>query len=263
MKDCLIMGFGRSGTSLMGGMLHQAGYYMGKDLYPPRHSNPKGFFENANINGINERILSMYDFALSHNDVPIFNKKFSPYKPGVGHRWLSNIPEDVDIINLDNLSEKEILQAVSVKSYAYKDPRFNYTLGLWNKFIETDVVYICVFRQPSIVVESVITECKTAGYLSEFYINRDIAFNLWFNSYTHLFKNLNSTLLKKTIFVHYEQLLSGEAIPVLSEKIGVHIDSGFTELNLNRSKTGVSAPVEVLALYNKLCNLAGYKINNE
>ncbi len=145
MKNCLIMGFGRSGTSLMGGILHQAGYYMGEELYPPRHSNPKGFFENAFINGINERILAKYDYAVLHNDIPVLGKTCSPYNPGTGQRWLTYIPENVNIAKLDELSEVEIKKAVSIEGYAYKDPRFNYTLGLWNKYIDKDTYfYLCI-----------------------------------------------------------------------------------------------------------------------
>jgi len=252
------MGFGRSGTSLMGGILHQAGYYMGEDLYPPRNTNPKGFFENAFINGINERILAKYDFAIMHNDTPVFEKTCSPYKPSTGQRWLTYITEDVNINTLDEITENEIKKAISGEGYAYKDPRFNYTLGLWNRFVDKNTHFICVFRQPDVVVESVITECKTADYLSNFYINREIAFSLWYNSYTHLFKNIDSALLKRTIFVHYEQLLSGEAIPKLSQKLCVNLDSSFVELKLNRSRSGINTPIEVKKLYNKLCVLASY-----
>ncbi len=86
-----------------------------------------------------------------------------------------------------------------------------------------------------------------------------MAFKLWYNSYSHLFNNLNSSLLEKTIFVHYEQLLSGEAIQVLSEKLCVNINSDFVEPKLNRSQPGIGIPNEVRQLYNKLCGLAGYK----
>ena len=49
-KNCLILGSGRSGTSMIAGILHKAGYFMGDNLYPPRSANPKGFFENWEIN---------------------------------------------------------------------------------------------------------------------------------------------------------------------------------------------------------------------
>ena len=258
MKNCLIMGFGRSGTSLMGGILHQAGYYMGEDLYPPRHSNPKGFFENAFINGINERILSNYDFSVLHNQIPVFDKPHSPYNPGTGQRWLTYIPKEIDVNIIDKISENEIKQATSVKGYAYKDPRFNYTLRLWNKYTDTDTIYICVFRQPEIVVESVITECKTTEYLSNFYIDKNIAFRLWYNSYANLLNN--QTILDRVFFIHYEQLLSGDALIKLSNKLGVKVDSGFVDPKLNRSKSLSKIPIDIHKLYRKLSKLAGYKV---
>ena len=57
MNNCLILGFGRSGTSLLGGLLHHSGYFSGNHLHPARESNPKGFYEDVVINRINEHIL--------------------------------------------------------------------------------------------------------------------------------------------------------------------------------------------------------------
>ena len=81
----------------MGGILHQAGYYMGEDLYPPRHSNPKGFFENAVINGINERILAASDMVIRKPESDVYEESWSPFKPNFGQRWLSWIDPDAEI----------------------------------------------------------------------------------------------------------------------------------------------------------------------
>ena len=58
MNDCFIVGSGRSGTSMVAGLLAQSGYFMGNklDAYYG-DTNPKGFFEDPDINAINERIL--------------------------------------------------------------------------------------------------------------------------------------------------------------------------------------------------------------
>ena len=58
MKNCLIMGSGRSGTSMIAGMLAKEDYFFGDNLYQARDPNPKGFFEDPEINDINETILS-------------------------------------------------------------------------------------------------------------------------------------------------------------------------------------------------------------
>jgi Uncharacterized protein conserved in bacteria len=58
MRNCLILGSGRSGTSMVAGTLASAGYFIGDNLYPRLASNPKGFFEDPEINAINEDLLA-------------------------------------------------------------------------------------------------------------------------------------------------------------------------------------------------------------
>jgi hypothetical protein len=244
----------------MGGMLHQAGYYMGDDLYPPRESNPKGFFENATINNINEKILEKYDFALLNNNYPLFYKTYSPYKPGGGQRWLSYIPNDVIINNFDIEIETEIQKVIKVAPhFAYKDPRFNYTLSIWNKLLKSDTLFICIFRQPDITIESIINMSLYDEHLSNFYIDKSLAYKLWFNSYQHLLCKLNKSLMRKMIFIHYEQLLTGVALPILSEKLHTHLDFSFVFPDLNRSQSTGKIPNYVFNTYKELCKLSGFE----
>jgi hypothetical protein len=259
MKNCLIMGFGRSGTSLMGGILHSTGYYMGENLYPPRHSNPMGFFENDFINGINERILEKYDFSLLTADYPKFEKPFSPYKPYYGHRWLTYISPEMTINQDDPILGFKIREAVARPSFAYKDPRFNYTLPVWEKYLDEEVILICMFRQPDITVESVIKECATADYLSQFYIDRELAYKLWYNSYTRLIRNLETVNQKRIIFIHYQQLLNRQALSGLSEILQAPLDYSFVSDELNRTQSAGKVPEEVMKVYLTLCDLAAYR----
>ena len=57
MKNVIVLGSGRSGTSMLAGMFRSAGYFMGTDYITPRDSNPKGFFEGREVNDINEKLL--------------------------------------------------------------------------------------------------------------------------------------------------------------------------------------------------------------
>ena len=262
MKNCLIMGFGRSGTSLMGGILHQAGYYMGEDLYPGRDSNPKGFFENALINGINEKILKNYDYALSHPGHPASGEPFSPYHPGEGHRWLAYIPLEVKITEESEDIKEAIRKAVSYNGFAYKDPRFNYTLKIWAPFLNNETLLICVFRDPAITVQSILTECERAEYLSGFHITKDLAEELWLYSYSHLFQNLKKFSSDQIIFVHYEKLLSGEALPGLSRRLGIRLSDDFASPGLNRTTSGAPVGLKATTIYQKLCNLADVRLNS-
>ena len=59
MRNAVNIGCGRSGTSMLAGILHQNGWSLGEDLYiEPSDSNPKGFFEDRDVNSINEELLA-------------------------------------------------------------------------------------------------------------------------------------------------------------------------------------------------------------
>jgi hypothetical protein len=254
------MGFGRSGTSLMGGILHKAGFYMGDNLYPPRHSNPLGFFENDFINGINERILEKYDYPVLNPDYPKFEKSWSPYRPYYGHRWLTYIEPETVIDRVDPAIEEKIKIAVSKPGFAYKDPRFDYSLPVWNKFLDDDVILICMFREPDVTVESVLKECATADYLSQFHIDRELAYKLWVNSYTHLLENISALKQERTVFVHYQQLIDRQALPGLSEKLVVNLDYSFVSDELNRTRPSGNISEKAAEIYRELCEKAGYRL---
>jgi len=256
MRNCLIMGFGRSGTSLMGGILHEAGYFMGENLYPPRHSNPKGFFECEAINGINEKILMPYDYCHRTEDYPKWEKTYSPYRPGEGHRWISYIPSDTHIVSHDQSISESIKSMVGMKRFAYKDPRFNYTLDVWMPLLPEDTVCICMFRDPSETVESVLTECASADYLSDFAIHRELTEELWYNSYQHLLKKVKKYPERTFLFVHYNQLISGERMEHLYSTLQFQIDSHFVEPSLYRSRMRYPTPIKIREVYRELCDLA-------
>ena len=248
-----------AGTSLMGGILHQAGYYMGENLYPPRHSNPRGFFENAFINQINENILTSFDYNKLNQKDQKTETTLSPFSPGDGHRWLTYINKDVTVSCKDESVLNDIRHATSQINYAYKDPRFNYTLGTWYPFVDNSVIFICIFREPEVTIRSVLLECSTAEYLSGFSINAHIAERIWSNSYLHLLNHYNSLPQDRFIFIHYKQLLSGEKLDKISEVLGCMLNSNFISKDLNRVRSNLPVSYSTEIIYNKLCSLANYK----
>ena len=260
MNHCLIMGFGRSGTSLMGGILHHSGYFLGDNLYPPRESNPLGFFENDTINGINEAILAAYDQVRRESsgkdpdDLPR-----SPFNPGYGQRWLSYIEPGLAIECADADIVSRIRSVVAAPGFAYKDPRFNYTLPVWDPLLPGGCVKICMFRHPDVTVESVIRDCATAPYLQGFEISREMIYLLWENSYRRVLGYQQSGFGVGLIFVHYEQLLTREKLPFISSRLGKGLDDSFITPELSRSKPNSVTPAGAAEVYRELCHLAGYK----
>ena len=82
-RNGLILGSGRSGTSMLAGTLRGAGYYMGAHLLPADEANPRGYFEDDEINAINEALLAAVTPAYS--------------EPAYGWRWLAAVPVGAEV----------------------------------------------------------------------------------------------------------------------------------------------------------------------
>ncbi|MCF8235820.1 MAG: sulfotransferase [Bacteroidales bacterium] len=268
MRDCIICGFGRSGTSLMGALLYQAGYYMGNELYPGRESNPLGFFECEEVNTINEEILSRYDSRPNSQYIFSQERKYSPFNPMNGQRWLTHIADNIQIIpcdksNIESRISELIINAKKNSPIAFKDPRFNYTLEIWDKYLKKDTLIICMYREPTKTIESILKMTKYDNHLSNFYIDSVLAYQLWYNSYNYFVYTLTKKIKKEIIFINYTKLLNKSILPTLSEMIGVKLDIKNILPELDRC-TGINfnPPKYIIDTYKKLDELSQkyYKI---
>lgn len=117
----IIVGPHRSGTSTIGGIFHRAGYFMGDNLLPPSEYNPMGYYEDADIVDIHNRLL--------------------------GDQWYS--PQLITT-NTRLTYEYRILlkRFVDADKWAIKDPRICYTLPLLMQFVPKNTKVIMVFRDP-------------------------------------------------------------------------------------------------------------------
>lgn len=264
MKKIFVLGSGRSGTSLMMGVLSKLGYYMGDNLYEPRFANPKGFFESPDINSINEFILSRVV-----PNRPIIFKRFFKSIPENGHRWLSQLPLSTNVreIEIEGV-ESKIEELVSRECFLYKDPRFSYTLPVWMKFVKKPVLIIVVFRDPIVTVNSILKECSNALYLKDnFKINEKRAFNVWKLMYKHILSYLDETKGIngiKWLFVHYEEILHSNLKSKFKFLSPECLNTGFVDSSLYRSNKKIpnyKLPAEVKEIYYKLCELAKFDVN--
>lgn len=265
MRNCLILGSGRSGTSMLGGILHNTGYFMGDKLYRQGlDSNLKGFFEWKEINQINETILSSYGQSIYTGITRKFFKKNRVTNPGKNQRWLLSLPPGVNVKCSDSATAERIKQVVEKEPFCYKDPRFSYTLPVWKNFLAKDTAYICIFREPGVTVESILKECRSRDYLADLIINRRLAYKVWANIYSHiLLKGAVPPQEKNFFFVHYNQIYDGSALPALAKFLNAELNSDFVEKDLKRSVSLKPDPGYVKKIYGRLCELAGYKIHGE
>lgn len=69
MKTFIVFGCSRSGTSLVAGILHKSGIWMGSRFHDPVHqANPKGFYENLDFADFN--IVLLQRAGGSYTDIP-------------------------------------------------------------------------------------------------------------------------------------------------------------------------------------------------
>ena len=62
-KALLVLGMHRSGTSLLAGLIANAGASIGEAVMPAAEDNPKGFFENQLVVDFNEKLLNSLDLG--------------------------------------------------------------------------------------------------------------------------------------------------------------------------------------------------------
>lgn len=252
MKNAIILGSGRSGTSLVAGMLAKSGYFMGPNLMQPTLGNPKGYFESFEIEKINEEILGSVIPAKPKYLRFLFKKR-----PGKGHYWLTVLGTESEL-EISVTVQKKIGALTKHRPYCFKDPRFCYTLPVWMPLLEHDTIFICVFRHPSETAASMIKEVQREPYLKNYDFDLERAYMVWKHMYLHVL-NLNKSS-RCLLFLHYQQLLSNEGPAKIEAFTGAQVDRNFADRSLNRSKGQKPISQELSSIYQKLCNLAGYNL---
>ena len=242
---------------MVAGTLAKAGYFMGDALYPARHSNPKGFFEDPEINDINEQILSL----VRHKDIPllarIFKRKMvdEHFALADTHRWLDRVPFGTKISSAPEINER-IRKAAQRAPFCFKDPRFSYTLPVWRPFLK-DCVFICVFREPAATAKSIVKECQDIDHLRSEKMSFQIALEIWTLMYRHILEVQSKE--GQWLFIHFNQVLAQDGLDRLEQFTGAPVDRSFPDAAFRRSLSDRSVGSEAMQMYKTLCGLAGYK----
>jgi hypothetical protein len=246
---------------MLGGILADAGYFMGDELYGPGvNTNPKGFFESREINAINEEILAQF------NDLPTVYRPWwrrlspaSSFNPKQGQRWLAVLPEHHRIEAPADHVVAEIRALTARSPFAFKDPRFSYTLPAWDPYLPNGTVLICIFRDPQTTIRSTLVECAdpTREYLADLRMNRQIATAVWRAIYRSALRHYQATP-ERFFFVHYDQVFDGSALPELSRRLGVDLSPDFVDPSLRRTSASGRVSPQLDALYRRLCGAAGF-----
>lgn len=253
-RNCLILGSGRSGTSMAAGLLAQAGYFMGEEIWPANEGNPKGQFEDREVNQINDELIA----SVSAKSPPRALRRLlfgsAPVLGNLQH-WVAVLRPGVSIPCPPAMS-KRIAAVAAHQPFCLKDPRLSYTLPAWRPHIG-DALLLCVFRGPSVTASSIVRECSSAGYMKNLAVDTRWGLKVWEAMYRCIL-DVHYAQGGDWLFVHYDQLLDHSADAELERRLGVRIDRGFAAAELNRSRAGAAVPRRMARLYERLCKLARY-----
>jgi len=255
MKNLIILGAGRSGTSLVTGMLATAGYNMGDNYLPPSPSNPKGFFEDATVTAINDAILqNAFPYCLGptiERRSPRLARVFHHYVPRPTQLWLAGLgawrPKPAT-----RRFDRDI-QRLLVEPYCYKDPRFYFTLPIWRPHLR-NVGFVCVFRSPDRTAESIMRECAEAPYLVDLHMTRRKALRVWEHSYRWILRHHAEG--GDWFFIHFDQALTTAGMDRLEAFAGATVDRSFADGRLSRARSDGAYGGST---YRRLCALAGHR----
>lgn len=202
-----VLGMHRSGTSVIARSLQAMGVGLGHNLIPAiANNNDKGFFEDLEINVLNEEMLNF-----------------------CGKSWHSVSPiqsADVDLL-CDHgylLRAIELLQDKLSKHliFGFKDPRTSKLMSFWSKVFAVggfDVQFVFALRNPLSVVRSLE---KRDG------LDAEHAYLLWIDS---ILSGLSFMADQKVVVVDYDQLLSTpeEELQRISNHLSLHLDNYESE----------------------------------
>lgn len=125
MVAVLVLGFHRSGTSMVTRMLHRAGLFVGDKLLGAGPSNPYGHFEDEEVIAFHDRILRengrSWTFDGRASDLTLAEDEFRWMRQFIGKRNSQH------------------------EAWGFKDPRACIFAHAWKEILDK-VVFLCVFR---------------------------------------------------------------------------------------------------------------------
>lgn len=148
----VVLGMHRSGTSVITRGLRALGVELGENLLPPvPGDNEKGYFEDADVNALNNELLECF-----------------------GHVWntlrhaapevMTGAPEDVTDRAVKLLQSKTRDREL----FGLKDPRITVLLPFWQKVfarLNLDAGYVIAVRHPLSVARSLARHDNSRGYV--------------------------------------------------------------------------------------------------
>ncbi len=223
----LVTGTGRSGTSAVSQLLHEAGLAAGNDLIEPDEHNAEGYFEERALIAINDAILET---------------------AGVGAWFTTATREQIRDAAAQHIDAMRELAATATP--VWKDPRLSWTLEPWLDVLpERPRIIVCV-RSPAEVVASTLTYYMLGGDEAE-------------RAVLHVWRAQNERLLDviadcglDAICIDYGDLQTDpeHAVEPLARFVGRPLDAGSVRQDLRHHTAAI--PDDLADLYERVLALS-------
>lgn len=219
----IITGSGRSGTSAVARLVHEAGLSVGHDLIEADESNAEGYFEERGLIAMNDAIL---------NDVGL-------------NEWFA-VASREQILEAARARGDAMRELAESATPAWKDPRFCWTLEAWMELLpERPRVIVCL-RSPSEVAASTLKYYGQAGEEAVRHVE-----HRWLSEYGRLLEIIDEYGLE-AITIEFAALHGDpeRTVELIARFAGRRLNASAVRRDLRHHAAGI--PGQMLDMYERV-----------
>lgn len=229
MYNLIVLGTGRSGTSMATALFKASGYFLGDSLLPPTDANPFGFYEDEALNGLNAVIITRLLFFRSATRLCPW--LINPIHRDIRAAWLA-APLFIPPRRLTHDLEGQVRSYASRTPFCYKDPRFSVTLPVWRPYLPKDTRFLVVFREPDRTVHSMLHNALKE-YHPPLPLTPEWAYLHWARNYRRILDRFSRD--GDWLFVDYNSIVEHRSIPAIQAFSQAEIDASELDPSVRRS----------------------------
>jgi len=230
MNNLIVLGSGRSGTSMAAGLFRNSGAHFGNQPLKPSVSNVKGYYEDEEINDANNEVINHMLRGTK------WGKLVEPLRAAVqrdARCWWMATPATVPDVAVPKSTLKKMRNHLAQQPFCLKDPRFSTTLRAWMPHLPEGTRFLAVFREPGKVVDSMLRDAWEK-YDPPLPTRPKDAATAYLRVYERLLDTWSDT--RDWMFVDFADLLGGDALGALEKFAGTQVDRSEIDPKISRAK---------------------------